>query len=32
MLHRSNYAGHADGFLSPTGYYGLVMGFAGVFQ
>jgi hypothetical protein len=31
MLHRSNYTGQTTGFLSPTGYYGLVMGFAGGF-
>lgn len=32
MVHRGNYAGEPTGALSPTGYYGLVMGFAGLFQ
>lgn len=32
MVHRSNYTGQATGSLSPTGYYGLVVGFVGTFQ
>jgi hypothetical protein len=32
MVHRSNYVNQTTGSLSPTGYYGLVMGFVGVFQ
>jgi hypothetical protein len=32
MVHRSNYTGQATGALSPTGYYGLVVGFVGTFQ
>jgi hypothetical protein len=32
MVHRSNYSGQTTGFLSPTGYYGVVMGFVGSFQ
>ena len=31
MLHRGNYANQTTGFLSPTGYYGLVVGFRGQF-
>jgi hypothetical protein len=31
-VHRSNYTGQATGSLSPTGYYGLVVGFVGTFQ
>jgi hypothetical protein len=32
MVHRSNYTNQTTGSLSPTGYYGLVMGFVGSFQ
>jgi hypothetical protein len=32
MVHRSNYTGQSTGSLSPTGYYGLVVGFTGSFQ
>ncbi len=31
MVHRSNYSTQTTGSLSPTGYYGLVMGFVGTF-
>ena len=31
MVHQSNYSGQATGALSPTGYFGLVMGFVGSF-
>ena len=31
MVHRSNYTTQTTGSLSPTGYYGLVMGFVGSF-
>lgn len=32
MVHRSNYTNQSTGSLSPTGYYGLVVGFVGTFQ
>ena len=32
MVHRSNYTTQTTGALSPTGYYGLVVGFVGTFQ
>ncbi len=32
MVHRSNYTSQPTGFLSPSGYYGLVVGFVGTFQ
>jgi len=32
MVHRSNYSGQTTGALSPTGYYGMVIGFVGAFQ
>jgi hypothetical protein len=32
MVHRGNFNGEPTGFLSPTGYYGLVMRFTGAFQ
>ncbi|MEZ6036500.1 MAG: hypothetical protein R3F29_03395 [Planctomycetota bacterium] len=32
MVHRSNYTSQTTGSLSPTGYYGLVVGFVGAFQ
>jgi hypothetical protein len=31
MVHRSNYTNQTTGSLSPTGYYGLVIGFVGAF-
>ena len=32
MVHRSNYSNQSTGSLSPTGFYGLVVGFVGSFQ
>jgi hypothetical protein len=32
MVHRGNYNGETTGFLSPSGYYGLVVGFDGIFN
>jgi hypothetical protein len=32
MVHRSNYTGQSTGSLSPTGFYGMVVGFTGTFQ